>query len=158
MMEPRLFISRNAVQRDTIGSTLIRTSPKTLYSTRADTMESSTNTYQIAGLDDLGRGFNRQAEMKFLSGTFQAIFRYERFLLETEPQITEQAAVTMLIDQLQNRGYTQLRSRLQFQGKAYLGNQEPWEEHHDPENGGRLSRLFHALRIMFRRGRANCAD
>lgn len=121
-------------------------------------MESTTNTYQIAGLDDLGRGFNRQVEIKVLSGTFRAIFRYERFLLETEPQITEQAAVTMLIDQLQNRGYTQLRSRIQFQGKAYLGNQEPWEEHHDPETKGRLSRLFHALRTTFRRGRGSSAD
>ncbi len=115
-------------------------------------MESPTNTYQISGLDDLGRGFNRQVEMKVLSGTFHASFRYERFLLETEPQATEQAAVAMLVNQLQDQGYTQLRSRLQFQGEAYLGNQELWEEHLDPEPKGILTRLLQAIRSTFRLG------
>ena len=115
-------------------------------------MESSTNTYQLAGLDDHGRGFNRQVEIKVLDGTFQAAFRYERFLMETEPQSTEQAAVAMLINQLQERGYTQLRSRLQFQGEAYLGNQELWVEHLDPEPKGTLARLWWTIRSVFRRG------
>ena len=113
-------------------------------------MDSSTNTYQIAGLDDLGRGFNRQVEMKVLNGTFQAVFRYERFLAETEPQATEQAAITVLINQLQNRGYKQLRSRLQFRGTVYLGNQELWKEHQDPEPEGRLARLLQSIRSTFR--------
>ena len=113
-------------------------------------MDSPTNTYQIAGLDELGRGFNRQVEMKVSNGTFQAVFRYERFLLETEPQTTEQTAVAMLITQLQNRGYTQLRSRLQFRGEAYLGNQELWEEHPDPEPKGILARLLQRIRNTFR--------
>ena len=43
----------------------------------------------------LDRGFNRQVDMKISNGTFQAVFRYERFLLETEPQATEQAAVAI---------------------------------------------------------------
>lgn len=112
-------------------------------------MGSPTNTYQIAGLDDRGRGFNRQIEMKVLNGTFQAVFRYERFLVETEPQATEQAAVAALINHLQNRGYTQLRSRLQFRGEAYLGNQELWEEHPDPEPKGILARLLQRIRNTF---------
>ena len=113
-------------------------------------MESSTNTYQLAGIDDLGRGFNRQVEMKVLDGTFQAVFRYERFLVETEPQSTEQAAVAMLISQLQERGYTQLRSRLQFRGEAYLGNQELWVDHPDPEPKGALAGLWRTIRNTFR--------
>ena len=90
--------------------------------------------------------------MKVSNGTFQAVFRYERFLLETEPQATEQAAVAMLINQLQNQGYTQLRSRLQFRGEAYLGNQELWEEHPDPESRGLLTRFVQTLRQSFRLG------
>ncbi len=109
-------------------------------------MESPTSTYQLAGLDDRGRGFNRQIEMKGSHGTIQAIFRYERVLLETEPHVTERDAVTMLIAQLQNRGYTQLRSRLQFRGTTYLGNQETWEEHQDPPPGGIFTRLIHTIR------------
>ena len=115
-------------------------------------MDSPTNTYQIAGLDDLGRGFNRQVEMKISNGTFQAVFRYERFLLETEPQVTEPAAIAKLITQLQDRGYTQLRSRLQFQGEAYLGNQELWEEHADSETRGIIARLVQTIRNAFRPG------
>ena len=115
-------------------------------------MDSPTNTYQIAGLDDLGRGFNRQVEMKISNETFQAVFRYERFLLETEPQVTEPAAIAKLITQLQDRGYTQLRSRLQFQGEAYLGNQELWEEHPDPETRGIIARLVQTIRNTFRPG------
>ena len=109
-----------------------------------------TNTYQIAGLDDLGRGFNRQIELKVSSGTFQAVFRYERFLLETEPQTNEEASVAQLIAQLHDRGYTQLRSRLQFRGEAYLGNQELWEEHPDPEGRGIMARLLQRIRSTFR--------
>ncbi|MCY4132043.1 MAG: hypothetical protein OXF39_05290 [Nitrospira sp.] len=115
-------------------------------------MDSSTNTYQIAGLDDLGRGFNRQVEMKVLNGTFQAVFRYERFLVETELQATEQAAITLLVNHLQDQGYTQLHSRLQFRGEAYLGNQELWEEHLDPEPKGILARLLQRIRSKFREG------
>ncbi len=113
-------------------------------------MESSTNTYQLAGLDDLGRGFNRQVEMRVVSGRVQAVFRYERFLLETGPQVTEQAAIASLVNRLQDQGYTQLRSRLQFRGDAYLGNQERWEEHLDPEPKGILARLLRAIRSTFR--------
>ena len=90
--------------------------------------------------------------MKAVKETFQAVFRYERFLLETDPQGTEHAAVAEIIHQLQNRGYTQLRSRLQFRGETYLGNQEPWDDHPDPNPTGRLARLWHALRRL---GRGN---
>ncbi len=117
-----------------------------------DGMNSPTNTYQIAGLDDLGRGFNRQVDMQVLNGTFQAVFRYERFLLETEPHATEPAALAMLITQLQGRGYTQLRSRLQFRDGAYLGSQEPWEEHPDPVTRGFLTQFLRTIRTIFRRG------
>lgn len=113
-------------------------------------VEPSINVYQIAGLDDSGRGFNRRVEMKAVKKTFQAVFRYERFLLEADPQTTEHAAVAEIIHQLQTRGYTQLRSRLQFRGETYLGNQELWNDHPDPEAKGLLAQLFHAFRRLFR--------
>ena len=122
-----------------------------MHPTPVDHVDSPTNTYQLAGLDDRGRGFNRQVEMKVMDGTVQAVFRYERFLLETEPQTTEKASVALLIAQLHDRGYTQLRSRLQFQGETYLGNQEFWEEHPDPEPVGILVRLLRTIQNTFRR-------
>ncbi len=119
------------------------------HATPVDQMDPTTNIYQIAGLDHLGRGFNRRVEMKVMPETVQAIFRYEHFLLEPEAQGTERAAVAILISQLQDRGYTQLRSRLQFRGEAYLGNQELWEEHLEPEPRGILARLLQTIRSTF---------
>ena len=89
--------------------------------------------------------------MKAVNETVQAVFRYERVLLETDPQATEHAAVATLIRQLQARGYTQLRSRLQFRGATYLGNQEPWTDHPDPKAKGLLTQLFHAFQRLFSR-------
>ncbi len=111
------------------------------------------STYQLAGLDDLGRGFNRQVNMTAMQGTFQAIFRYEMLLLETEPHVTEHAALASLITRLQAQGYTQLRSRLQFRDAAYLGNQEIWEDHQDAVTAGILTKLRHALHTLFRHPR-----
>ena len=97
------------------------------------TKESSVNKYQISGCDDLERGFNRHIEIHNHNGEFLAIFRYEKFLLKTKPQHSEQAALAILIAQLQEHGYTQLRSRIHFRGEHYLGNQEIWEDHPDPD-------------------------
>lgn len=101
---------------------------------QAHTMKPSLNKYQIAGLDDQARGFNRHAEMQNCDGQFQAVFRYEKFLLKGDAQTTEEAALTTLVTQLHERGYTQLRTRLHFRGEQYLGNQELWDEHDDPES------------------------
>ena len=116
-------------------------------------MESKTppNKYQIAGVDERDRGFNRHAEIQELAGQYQAIFRYETFLLKAEPQDTEQAAMMMLVEQLHERGYTQLRTRLLFRGEEYLGNQEIWAEHPDPPTMGILKKIFHILRSKIRR-------
>ncbi len=101
----------------------------------------------------MGRGFNRQVNVTVIHGTFQAIFRYETFLLETAPHATEQTALASLVTALQERGYTQLRSRLQFRGTAYLGNQETWAEHQDAPTTGFAMKLFHTLRTLFRHPR-----
>lgn len=107
---------------------------------------SEPNTYQVAGVDERDRGFSRQAEMRHLDGQYQAIFRYEKFLLKVEPQATEQAAIALLIAQLHERSYTQLRSRVHFRGEQYLGNQEIWDEHPDPEPPNLVQRLLESIR------------
>ncbi len=106
----------------------------------------STNTYEIAGLDDLERGFNRQVEMNHLEGHYQANFRYEKLLLSADPQVTEAEALLNLIAQLHKKGYTQLRSRLHFRGDTYLGTQELWKEHPDPEPENPFTQLVGWIR------------
>lgn len=113
-------------------------------------MADTQNTYQIAGLDHLDRGFNRQAEVRVVNDHYHAIFRYEQFQLEVEGQETEKEAITTLIQRLQEQGYSQLRSRLHFRGEQYLGNQELWEDHPDQLSSGFFLTLMRLLRNVVR--------
>lgn len=106
------------------------------------------NKYQIAGVDDRNRGFNRMAMVTRVDGVFRASLRYEAVRVVTEAEETEEAAVLQLIDRLHARGYIQLRTRLNFRGDLYLGSQEDWVDYPNPEPGrlrawlARLMRLF----------------
>lgn len=93
----------------------------------------ATNKYQLAGVDDRERGFSRQADVRCVSGLYCAVLTYEALRLEVEGYATETAALSSLVRQLQERGYTQLQTRLHFQGDRYLGSQEFWVEYPDPE-------------------------
>jgi hypothetical protein len=89
--------------------------------------------YQIAGLDDRLRGFSRLLEMEGLGDRYRAVFRYEATLVETPECDTSRQALDEVARLLRERGYSQLRVRLDFRGDAYLGTQEPWLEYPDPE-------------------------
>jgi hypothetical protein len=101
--------------------------------------------YQVAGLDERERGFNRLVELEQVAGQYRARFQYETTIVITEAQDSSGRALLDLIRLLQDRGYTQLRSQLSFRGSSYLGTVEPWTEHPDrvakdggPENLGRV--------------------
>jgi len=89
--------------------------------------------HQVAGLDERSRGFNRLVEVEQREGAYCASLRYESTVVVGEGGDTTAAALRELIGLLQARGYTQLRSRLSFNGTLYLGSQEPWIEYPDPE-------------------------
>ena len=88
--------------------------------------------HQVAGLDEKERGFNRQIDVERIDGGYRAVLRYEQAVVETAACDTALQTVHELIRILRDRGYTQLRSRLNFKGAAYLGTQEPWIEYPDP--------------------------
>ena len=89
--------------------------------------------YQIAGLDERERGFSRLMEMERLNDGYRAVLRYENTVVVTEACRTADTAVEQIIDLLRARGYTQLKSRLNFRGSLYLGSREPWIEYPDPD-------------------------
>jgi len=90
--------------------------------------------HQVAGLDEKERGFNRQIDVERTDDGYRAILRYEQTLVETAACETSIKTLDELISMLRDRGYTQLRSRLNFKGEAYLGTQEPWIEYPDPDH------------------------
>ncbi len=89
--------------------------------------------HQVAGLDERQRGFNRQIDVERIDGGYRAILRYEQTLVETAACETAAQTLDELVRMLRERGYTQLRSRLNFKGTAYLGTQELWIEYPDPD-------------------------
>ena len=94
----------------------------------------NSSTHHVAGLDDRDRGFNRQIHIISGEGGFQAHLRYELLQIEVDPLPGEDQALHRLIQVLQDRGYTQLRTQRIFIGDRYLGNQELWVEYPDPES------------------------
>lgn len=104
--------------------------------------------HQLAGMDERDRGFNRLVEIEPAEGACRATLRYEATLIVTPPCQTEAAALDHLIGLLHDRGYRQLRSRLSFQGAAYLGTQKDWIEYPDLEQPGLVMILVQRLRQM----------
>ena len=94
---------------------------------------STTNVHHISGLDDRERGFNRQVQVIGQGPAYQARLRYEALQIEVESSLTEEEALQQVVQTLQERGYTQLRTQRIFQGEQYLGNQELWVDYPDPE-------------------------
>lgn len=87
----------------------------------------------LAGMDERGRGFTRTVDIERREGVFRAIFRYEALVVESASAENAAAALAEMVRSLQERGYMQIRTRLNFLGGAYRGSQEPWVEYPDPE-------------------------
>ncbi len=115
------------------------------------TRESSPkNTYQLSGVDDHERGFTRQIEVSFSQGLFQAMLRYEHLKVAGAPCVDEETALQALIQRLQGRGYTQLRTQLIFRGAHYLGSQEMWVDYPDQEpSTASKNKFIHWIRRWF---------
>lgn len=82
--------------------------------------------HQIEGLDDQRRGFNRHAEITRTVEGYVSNFSYEGNFLSGGPKPTIQSAIDDLVRRLLESGFSQLRSRINFRGKRYLAEAEPW--------------------------------
>ena len=105
--------------------------------------------YQIAGLDERERGFSRLMDMERIEGNYRAVLRYEKTIVETDRCATSDAALNHLIELLRERGYSQLKSRLDFRGTDYLGSREFWVEYPDPDRPSQQS--YHVPQQLARR-------
>ncbi len=87
--------------------------------------------HQLAGFDARERGFNRPVEFIRTPSGYQAVLRYETTRLVTPEAPSPPEALSHLILQLQQQGYTQLRSQQSYRDGTYLGSQEAWVEYPD---------------------------
>ena len=82
--------------------------------------------YQVEGFDSKKRYFNRNLFIHKQERTFLAQFTYEGLHCETSHFATPLEAVKDLVKTLQEKDFSQLRAKLNFKGKKYLTELEPW--------------------------------
>ena len=87
---------------------------------------SRAETHQLEGFDTRNRSFNRNVFIDKGVKGYTSRFSYENFNAVTEPFSTPREAMRALISILEKKGYTRLRSRLNFRGKKYLTETELW--------------------------------
>jgi len=110
----------------------------------------SHSVYQIAGLDDRERGFNRQAPVTTSSEGVQLQLWYETFQIMVGPVPTEEQALQELIRELHQRGYSQLRHQRLLEGERYLGSQEARVDYPDPPPPPEPLSLWNRMLRLFR--------
>jgi len=82
--------------------------------------------YQMEGFDPRKRMFNRNIFVYKKLKTFSAHLKYEDLFLESSHFPTSTEAIDELVKMAQDKGFSRLRTRLNFKGKKYLTELEPW--------------------------------
>ncbi len=88
--------------------------------------------HQLEGLDNRKRVFNRHVDLRRSEKRYVSTFHYEGQSFSSKPQPTIKEALADLIQRLHQSGFSQLRSRINFRGKRYLAEREPWTSYNDP--------------------------
>jgi len=105
----------------------------------------------LSGLDQRQRGFSRQVEIEPEEGGYRASLQYEKLVVRSERCPTKEEALLELVERLQESGYRQLRSRLNFRGGSYFGSLEPWCEYADPQKPLHDRKFFDRLWELWER-------
>jgi hypothetical protein len=88
--------------------------------------------HQLEGFDPQGRSFNRNAEVYRSDKGFSARFQYEGRTAESASFVTITEAIADLVKKLQLQGFRKIRTRMNFKGKRYLAERQPWVNYPDP--------------------------
>ena len=116
---------------------------------KSEAIRNLSDRFQLAGLDDRQRGFSRPVDFEQVEGQYRARLRYESTQIVSAPSATEEAALLVLIHELQAQGYRQLKTQLSFRNGTYLGSQEHWIEYADPtpvQGWGPLAKILNWYR------------
>jgi hypothetical protein len=87
--------------------------------------------HQIEGFDPQVRSFNRNVEIYRSDKGFSGRFQYEGLTAESATYVTVREALADLVKKLQQKGFRKLRTRINFKGKRYLAERQPWIEYPD---------------------------
>ena len=82
--------------------------------------------HQLEGQDERQRVFNRLVDIQRSEKGYGALFHYEGLNFETDVFRTVAEVLQDLVSKLQQTGFSTLRTRLNFRGKRYYAEREPW--------------------------------
>ena len=88
--------------------------------------------HQLEGNDLPGRSFSRMAMITRTATGYTAKVQYESVSAESPSLPTIAEALRHLAGQFQKMGFSRLRTRLNFRGKKYYAEKEPWVDYPDP--------------------------
>ena len=87
--------------------------------------------HQLEGTDPSARYFNRMIPIKRVEKGYSGTVMYEALNLNSQVHRTAQGAITDLVDQPRELGFTTMRTRLNFKGQKYLAEKETWVNYPD---------------------------
>jgi hypothetical protein len=88
--------------------------------------------HQLEGFDRRDKSFNRNVEIWRTAHGYVAFFQYEGLELHTAPALRPAEALRALVGLLDQRGVTNIRTRLNFKGNRYMAERLPWVDHGRP--------------------------
>lgn len=88
--------------------------------------------HQLEGLDTRRRVFNRNVEITRTDSGYVGTIPYEGETYSSDPRPTIKEALNDLVQRLVGKGFSELRSRVNFRGKRYLAEREPWVQYGEP--------------------------
>lgn len=82
--------------------------------------------YQIEGFDIDMRMFNRDIKIDVDENGYKGRMRYEGLTVQSHDYPTVEEVLADMTKRLQKKGFTELRSRLNFREDRYLAEREGW--------------------------------
>lgn len=87
--------------------------------------------HQLEAFDNQGRSFNRDANIIVNDEGYSAKILYEGLRVDSSIYPTVEEALQELSLKLQKKGFTRIRTRLNFREERYFAEREPWTDYPD---------------------------
>ncbi|MFY9271195.1 MAG: hypothetical protein WAO55_15740 [Candidatus Manganitrophaceae bacterium] len=85
--------------------------------------------HHLEAFDPTGRMFSRNVRIDVGENGYIGHFGYEGFTVQTGEYPTIEEVLKDLTLKLQRKGFTEIRTRVNFREERYLAEREPWVYH-----------------------------
>ncbi len=82
--------------------------------------------HQIEGFDIDKRMFSRDVKIDVDENGYSGRFLYEGATIQSHEHPTVQEVIADIVRRLHKKGFTELRTRINFREDRYLAEREPW--------------------------------